>query len=635
MGDDTAATGQKGRAGYWVAMLFGLVFFGIGAAFLVFGVIPNLWDAMRMQDWVPVPAEIAAVDLETNHSDDSTTYKVNARFHYTYNGRNYTGARVGIADGGSDNVGEWQRDTYNRLRGRKQTTLWVNPENPSEAVYDRELRWGLLGFKLIFVVVFGGFGAGVIWFINRKPRPVPPGLPEWQARAEWHDNRIRSSARSTLWFAWGFAVFWNAISSPVLFILPGELAKGNQIALVALLFPLVGLGLLVWAVRQTLAWRRFGITELQLDPFPGAIGGDVGGTVEMRLGFNPKYRLHVTLTCHHVYRRRSGRNGSETVRDVRWQDEQLAEVQPGLHGTRLRFLFQTPQNLPGSSTGGNSWDEWTVNINAELPGADFDRSWEIPVFRDAGPQTAREPLERRGYTAEPLEPAGRLVRIRETGAGVELYYPYLRHPGLAFTTLTTGASFAGFAWLFRTAAAGDRVNAPIPFIWLFTAIGVLICLWGIYLLGNSLRVTAGRQGLSVVRGILGLHLVRQAPAGEITGIDKSIGMQFRHGNRSHAYYNIRVHTRDGRRITAGTGLSGASRVNEIIERLRTALGLPASAIAPEPVGSAAETSQATLSESGMLAARRRGKRIRVLAQAAAGALFLIIFIWNFRNVLFG
>lgn len=627
----TVTSPGKERAGYWAGMLFGLLFFGVGAGFLVLGVVPNLWDALRMQDWEQVPADVRSVDLETSHSDDGTTYRVRALFRYTYNGMEYTGDRVGIADGGSDNVGDWQRDTWNRLRGRKQVSLWVNPEYPAESVFDRELRWGLLGFKTIFIVLFGGFGTLVIWFINRKPETVPPGLPQWQARAAWHDNRIRSGARTGLWVAWGFTVFWNAISSPIPFILPGELARGNQLAWIALLFPLVGLGLLVWAVRQTLAWRRFGITELQLDPFPGALGGDVGGTVELRLGYNPKYRFHVTLTCYHVYRRRTN-DGNETVRDARWQDEQAAQVQPGLHGTRLRFLFQPPDDLPESSKGDKSRDEWTVNISAELPGADFDRSWEIPVFRDAGPRTARAPLERHGYDADPLE-AGGVVRIRTTGAGIELYYPYFRNPGLAFVTLITGGGFAGFAWLFQ-AVKGEGFGAS-PFIWLFGTVGVLVVMWGIYLTGNSLRVTAGRQGLSAVRSVLGLRFARHAAADDITGIERSIGMQYKQGNRSRAYYRIRVNTRDGRRITAGTGITGASRVDAIIERLHTALGLPGHTGIPEPAPPSYGEIPAAVSVAGMSAARRRGKRLRLLIQAAAAALFIAIFLWNFRNILFG
>ena len=90
---------QEMRAGYRVASLFGLLFFAVGAGFLLFSVVPNLWDALRMRDWVQVPAKVVAVDLETNDSGDSTTYKVTARFEYDYNGHRYSGHRVGSADG--------------------------------------------------------------------------------------------------------------------------------------------------------------------------------------------------------------------------------------------------------------------------------------------------------------------------------------------------------------------------------------------------------------------------------------------------------------------------------------------------------------------------------------------------------
>lgn len=564
---------KQGRkpAARWAGMLFGLLFFSVGAGFLVLGVIPNIWDALRMQEWSQVPAEVEALELKTNHSDDSTTYQVIARFRYDYKGQHYSGSRVGIADGGSDNIGDWHSDTWQRLGSDDRIHVWVNPENPTESVYDRELRWGLLGFKMIFVIVFGGFGAGMLWYLNRTPGPVPAGHPGWQGKTEWADNNIRSNARSTLLFAWGFAVFWNAISSPIPFILPAELDKGNQLAWVGIIFPLVGVGLLVWAVRRTLNWRRFGTTRLQMDPFPGAIGGDVGGMVELVLAYNPRYRFRVTLTCSHVYRRRTSK-GSETVRDTQWQDQQLAEVQPGLRGTRLLFQFQPPGDLPGSSEGDDSWYEWTVQIAANLPGTDFDRTWEVPVLENAGPQRARQQIEPRSLEAGSTELLDEVVRIRETGAGLELYYPYLRHLGMAFGTLLTGGAFVGFAWLFRE-AGGEGAMSSL-FIGLFTLVGILIFVWGLYLPGNALRVTAGRQGLSAVRGVFGLRFARHVAAEEITGIEKSIGMQSRQGKRTHAYYRIQVHTRDGRRLTAGSGIPGASSVDAIIRRIRQALDLP-------------------------------------------------------------
>ena len=625
----------KTRGARWTGTLFGLVFAGVGAGFLLLGVIPNLWDAIRMQDWVQVPAEVVALDLQTNQSDDATTYRVIARFEYEYQGRRYTGERVGIADGGSDNVGDWQRDTYSRLRARlrgaDQVSLWVNPPDPSESIFDRELRWGLLGFKMIFVVVFGGFGGATLWYFNRTPAPVPPGLPAWQARPAWRDNNIRSDARSTLWFAWGFTLFWNAMSSPLPFILRAELAKGNALAWVGFVFPAIGIGLLIWASRQTLNWRRFGITPLHMDPFPGAIGGDVGGAVELRLRYDPKHRFHVTLTCSHARIRRTGK-GSETVRVSKWQDEQLAEVQPGRHGTRLRFLFRPPSDLPESSEGGDSWYEWSLQISASLPGTDFVRSWEVPVVKQAGPQSAREAIRRRPLEVDSQEWLDGVVQMRETGTGLELYYPYLRHLGLAAGTAVTGVAFVGFAWLFHNAAGGEEF--PRLFIGLFALVGILILLWGIYLPANSLRVIVGRQGLSAVRGIFGLRFERRAALEEILKIEKSIGLQTTQGKRTRVYYRIRVHTRDGRSITAGSGIPGATRADAIMQRIRQALDLPGLPATADTSGGGHEEAPAALPRGDAEESRRGKQRARRLANAVGGMLFFAFVLWQFRQVIF-
>ena len=51
-------------------------------------------------------------------------------------------------------------------------------------------------------------------------------------------------------------------------------------------------------------------------------------------------------------------------------------------------------------------------------------------------------------------------------------------------------------------------------------------------------------------------------------------MQASQGTRSRAYYQIEVRTRDGRRITAGAGIPGASSVEAIIQRIKRALDVP-------------------------------------------------------------
>ena len=109
----------------------------------------------------------------------------------------------------------------------------------------------------------------------------------WLAVEGWRDNRIRSEARSGLRIAWLITALLAAASLPVFIFLPEELEDGNNLALIALAIPLVGLGAVASALRKTLEWRRFGPMALVLDPMPGSLGGDVGGILELGQRYNP------------------------------------------------------------------------------------------------------------------------------------------------------------------------------------------------------------------------------------------------------------------------------------------------------------------------------------------------------------
>jgi len=117
-------------------------------------------------------------------------------------------------------------------------------------------------FLILFAVVFGGVGFGLFGlalFGRRTLRAAEalkaqhPDAP-WLWREDWARGIIRSGGRSTAVGAWFFAFFWNIISGTVvIMVLPRELARGNHAALFALLFPAIGLGLLIWALW---AWPR-------------------------------------------------------------------------------------------------------------------------------------------------------------------------------------------------------------------------------------------------------------------------------------------------------------------------------------------------------------------------------------------
>lgn len=165
----------KKQPGLWVMGLFALPFAAVGVGMLLLSVLPTLYDWSRMQFWQPVNATLLAANLNSSRSSKSTSYHVTARYRYEVAGRAYEGERVAIS-GGGDNVGDFQEALGERLeqalRAGQPVQVWVNPSHPADAVIDRSLRPGLLAFKMVFVVLFGGVGVGLLVFVLRGGKPL-------------------------------------------------------------------------------------------------------------------------------------------------------------------------------------------------------------------------------------------------------------------------------------------------------------------------------------------------------------------------------------------------------------------------------------------------------------------------------
>lgn len=523
----------------WRMVVLGLPFFCIGVGFLLFSVIPTLNEGWEMASWPSTTATLTQARLNSSSSDGTTTYGVEASYHYRVNGRDFNNDRVAI-NSGNDNIGDFQQQLGERLerhyRNEQPVTVYYNPNDPSDALLDRNIRWELLAFKLIFVVVFGGVGFALLIFGLRGKKVIDsPEVQQkpWLRRAEWFDNRIRSGARSGLYMIWVFAILWNLISSPGAFMFTTVWEEEGKVALLILLFPVIGLFLLVWAIRKTMEWKRFGYTPLQMDPFPGAIGGDVGGEIDLHIPFDPKMVCEVTLSSLYSYVSGSGKNRSRHER-VEWQDSGFARVERSANGVKVLFRFAVPEGHHESEEHSNSYYLWRLNLKSELPGVDLDRDFEIPVYK-TGEHARRITVDSSNEVPQgiPKLSAEALLPLRREGVGMVLYYPMLRRPGRALGGIIFGGIFAGVGLFLWGEAA--RTSGMLYFMaGVFSLVGWGIVMAGIYSALNSLRIELDGRKISVVRNVLAIPIKRKHCAySEVRRVEERRGSFSSQNSKQH------------------------------------------------------------------------------------------------------
>lgn len=499
MGVKTKASGGAG-----CLALFALPFAAVGVGALgMFAWTISSW--VSMQSWRETPARIDRVELVADDSGDSTTYRVEAEYAYGWEGREYRGDRVSMHTG-SDNIGSFHQRAAAELGEHRDSgrpfPCFVNPDDPSQAVLYRNPRIEMLGAMLLFGLVFGGAGFGILgaaFFGARENRETAalrgrhPDAP-WRWKKEWDAGVISAHSKGKMIGAFAFAALWNLVSSPVLFFVPGEVQGGNLAALIGLLFPLVGLGAIVMAVYFALQWRRYGDTVFEMDAVPGVVGGTLSGRVRIPTVVLPEEDAVMALECVRRRTTGSGKNRS-TSETTLWQEERSvprgALVQES-RATLVPVRFLIPPEQP--STDEEDSDNrllWRLRARMAVPGVDFSAAFEVPVFRTAESPAPGETAGDDGTAVMALDEAGNAIPdpaapdpaktgevLRRTGVltapapggGMALVFPMFRHPGMALGTLAITAVWGGVVALLV------HLGAPLFFPLVF-GLFLLLLVW--------------------------------------------------------------------------------------------------------------------------------------------------------------
>ena len=399
-----------------------------------------------------------------------------------------------------------------------------------------------------------------------------PAEQPWLDIKAWTDNRIASDARRAHRWLWGFALFWNLVTLPLFFQFDEIWQKVQREPLTSLvfLFPLIGLALVVLAISATRQKRRFGLTPLVMDPFPGSLGGQVGGRIETNIDFDPGRNFGVSLTCVHSRISGSGKNRSRSE-SVVWRGDGVCHTGQGPVGTALQFRFDIPSNLPASQPqkGGN-YHLWRVRVSADLPGIDFDRGYEIPVFSTGEEKSGIEwGTESHPATIDAaMEGVNAVADIRSVPGGIEAYFPALQRPAQGIISLVFGLLFAGIG-------IGLGVSGKSLFMAsVFFLLGAVIACFGTFYLGKSLAVSVTREGLRSRRFLFGYPLTtRRLAANDVGKIEIKQGSTMQSGNKKTVYYQLYARDHKTRAFPLAERLTARAEAELLRDTYITYLGV--------------------------------------------------------------
>lgn len=550
----------------------------LGAFFGLFFLLPGLlimgWgfldagEYIKMQTWQAVPGVIETVDLNSSSdSDGGTTYKTTATYRYHYMGDNYTGNRASLYDDGYDNIGSFHHDIANKLEDRLNrggsTDVYINPNDPSDSILIRDFRWGFFIFKFIFGLIFAGVGALVVYtsLTERKSNDLDAQQSSdapWLANSDWTSPEITSSAKGAVWGTALFALFWNGFSIPMAILITPEILNGEYMAAIAYLFPLAGTWLAYLAGKTYLEYRRYGKTIFTMDPFPGAMGGQVGGTIDLKGRLPAGAQYIINLANVHSYLTGGGKNRSRRE-NILWEKSVLAYAEPYLEGTRLTFSIDVPSDSTRASDAqpdSSNYHLWRLNLHSDVPGVDLDRNFQIPVYpsENKSRHISHRILEDMKSVDADFNKAEVIkhLPLRQGVQGMEMYFPYFRNIAMGLGGIVFAAIFLAVAYFTQSE------DAPMIFPIVFGFFGVLILWASFYSMTNSLRVYSDGIYLYTIRKWMGLPFKKSLLISEIEKLDVKSTSRQTAGNKYISYYKVVAADQSGKSITLAEGLPGRS-----------------------------------------------------------------------------
>lgn len=369
---------------------------------------------MEARGWEEVPCWIESAGLEDHGDSDGSSYKAVATYHYEFGGRAWKGDRVSLYKG-ADNIGDFQQKAHRELSqyvmeksavteaakpedATKVFRCYVNPDQPSEAVLYRSLRWEMQSFMAIFALTFPAVGAGLVFGgligvgIKKREAALKEQYPDepWKWKSQWAESAIPETHA-----VWGKALhlytFWSAlVAFPLVFAtLSSGAFQESATAWLVMIFPALWCIPAWFSVKFLRHRMAVGTTRFEVADGPASPGGLLRGTVWLERPPPMHKSGEIHLVCERLITRQSG-DGDSTSTEKIWSRHAAVptdSVTRVVSGFRIPVNFALPADAPQSALTDQDHIRHVWKLRFVVPGTVIHSVFEIPVFH-----TGRTPL---------------------------------------------------------------------------------------------------------------------------------------------------------------------------------------------------------------------------------------------------
>jgi len=303
--------------------------------------------------WDAVTATVVSSKVKSHRGDDSTTYSPYIGYRYEVGGEEFMGDQYTFM-GGSSSGRDSKTAIIRQYPKGHEFKVYVNPNDPTESVINREASKSLLFGLIPLVFICVGIGTIIAGFRAKTAK-----LDPYQA----HEHVVMLKGPSPIGKAVGLLIF-TAIWNGIVFVL----FRADVPILFASIFGLAGVIMIGATIHAILAIFN---PRPTVEITPGAIRP--GTSVALRWRINGRTdrigKLTLSLQCLRITTETSGSGKNRSTRIVKtplFEDELLSTDKQNeiVQGT---LKFRIPEEKPFSLPGNDSGIQWQLLFHGDIP----------------------------------------------------------------------------------------------------------------------------------------------------------------------------------------------------------------------------------------------------------------------------